>query len=171
VICSAFLTMGTIRVFAHGITDPLAIQIDERLWALLGISTAALVGTPLIHSIKARKAPADPEALERARARTRNDTASNAGLLYTKVDPREADVTDMFTGDELGDADMIDMAKVQMFVFTVIAVLAYAVALYRRFDTGDASSLDFPNPSEGLIGILGISQAAYLAGKLPDRTK
>lgn len=168
-LLSAFVTIGAARVFAN-VSDPLGIAMDERLWALLGISTAAVVGTPLIYRTKEGK-PATtplPARLADARLRSGDPEASAEGLLFVKKEGR-ARVEDLFTGDEVGDAGRVDLGKVQLFFFTAIAALTYAVALYARFKTNDAASLGFPELSNGLIAILGISHATHLAAKIPDR--
>jgi hypothetical protein len=54
IILSAYLTMVSARIYA-GVDDPLAIEIDWTLWALLGISSTSLVGTPLIVDSKKKK--------------------------------------------------------------------------------------------------------------------
>jgi hypothetical protein len=36
----------------------------------------------------------------------------------------------MFQGDEVGDTAYVDVSKVQMFYFTVIAIIAYAYTVY-----------------------------------------
>jgi hypothetical protein len=54
IIVSAYFAIASARIYA-GVPDPLAIEIDWRLWALLGISSTSLVGTPLILDSKKRK--------------------------------------------------------------------------------------------------------------------
>ncbi len=171
-ILSAFLTIAVARIYAGEIADPLAIPMDERLWALLGISTAALVGTPLVHRKKETTAPPanNDQALRAAQVRTEVANGYEHGLLFFKPTLDDARVEDMFTGEETGDAGRVDLAKVQMFFFTMIAALTYAVALYQRFNTKDVAALGFPDLSTGLLAVLGISHATHLVGKIPDRT-
>jgi hypothetical protein len=57
-ILSAYFTLAIHRV-RDGTADPLAIGMDWHLWALMGISTTSLVGTPLLLSPKAQKEPDD----------------------------------------------------------------------------------------------------------------
>src|SRR5713101_4063203 len=45
----------------------------------------------------------------------------------------EARWSDMFKGDDVCNADYLDLGKVQMFYFTLILVLVYAVALAFTF--------------------------------------
>lgn len=177
VILSAFILAALQRVHDSAI-DPLAINLDWQLWALLGISTTSLVGTPLILSGKKKKEPADPKIVEdTARAfeplgETPESVEKNReGILYANEDVTDARLTDIFEGDELKNSPYIDISKVQMFFFTLIAALTYALALYKWFNENDASDLkSFPELSEGLIAILGISHAGYLGSKAVDHT-
>jgi hypothetical protein len=62
----------------------------------------------------------------------------------------------------------VDPAKMQMFLFTVIALAVYGAALVAMLKKGDYSAM--PVPSEGLIALLGISHTGYLASKTTDQT-
>ena len=76
----------------------------------------------------------------------------------------------MFRGDKDENSDSIDVAKVQMFFFTIICALAYAVVLgnWMVGKTPDQLSR-FPVLADGLIALLGISHAGYLSSKgIPD---
>jgi flagellar biosynthesis component FlhA len=64
------------------------------------------------------------------------------------------------------------MAKVQMFFFTLIIAFSYMVLLVNLIMTKDATELNsFPELSDGLVALLGISAAGYLANKPGDKTK
>src|SRR5208337_392140 len=56
IVLSAYFTMALIRA-KSSVDDPLGIAIDWQLWALLGISTTSLVGTPLLLGDKKTKEP------------------------------------------------------------------------------------------------------------------
>jgi len=78
----------------------------------------------------------------------------------------------MFQGDEVANTTFIDLAKVQMFFFTIIAVVCYALWLFIQIGKNDAAGLsEFPKLSDGLIALLGISHAGYLTDKSVDKTK
>jgi hypothetical protein len=67
----------------------------------------------------------------------------------------------------------IDVAKLQMFLFTVALVVAYAVQLYNSLSTsnGHTPMLNaLPDLSANAITLLGISHAGYLTSKAVDHT-
>ena len=237
IVLSAFVTIALGRVQTYtvdplAIADPLAISLPSQLWALLGISTASLVGSPLILSTKTSKTPTGP-ALQRAAelASARADVSSvkevkdaqtayddvctrlanrsasindkilardnlqNAigtarkglvpeikttlydnvqvfGTLRSNKDPSEAKFSEMFMGDEVGNENVIDMAKVQMFFFTILIVFSYAVLLMMLLLTQELATIDsFPELTESVVALLGISSGGYLASKTTDHTK
>src|SRR5256885_1691452 len=139
ILLSAYLTIALERLRAKPtITDALAIALDERLWALLGISTASLVGTPLLQSTKKAQTP-DPQEVTKTEAalNAKGDpmpaakiTANAQGVLFANPSIQDAHFSDMFEGDEVGNTAYVDVAKVQMFFFTVIAALSYGMTLF-----------------------------------------
>src|ERR1700704_5669915 len=56
-ILAAFMTAAIGRIHGGGFVDALAISLDPKLWALLGVSTASLVGSPLLQSSKTSQTP------------------------------------------------------------------------------------------------------------------
>ncbi|MDO3412390.1 hypothetical protein QWJ34_21680 [Saccharibacillus sp. CPCC 101409] len=78
----------------------------------------------------------------------------------------------MFQGDEVKTAGYVDMPKLQMFFFTLVGAVSYAMLLLEMFNSRPAQGLDqFPGLSQGFLTILGISHAGYLASKTVERTK
>jgi hypothetical protein len=178
IILSAYLTFALVRIkmMAEGkaISDPLGIQIDWQLWALLGISTTSLVGTPLILSTKKDKEPI-PTATQKA-AQTTNEpeqeiVANKQGILYANSKISDARLTDMFEGDELANTARIDLAKVQMFFFTIIAAVCLFVMVFKLLTTDNSDLGHLPSLPEGFVAILGISHAGYLTSKGVSRTQ
>jgi hypothetical protein len=144
-VLSAYLAAVLTRL-AAGEPNPLAVAVPETLWWLMGISTTSLVGTPLIRSSKATR-----------------------GLIVAKAAPSEARWTDLFKGEEAGNADLPDMGKIQMFYFTVIIVIAYVLALARAFQGGSPLT-QLPPVDASMLALLGISHAGYLVNKgVPQR--
>jgi hypothetical protein len=186
-ILSAYITIALSRVIAGGVShdafDPLAIQLDWRLWALMGISTTSLVGTPLILGTKKTKTPADADPATGAPAATaktarelkedETEVKSNSeGILYGNRSATDARFSDMFEGDEIGNTAYIDLAKVQMFFFTLLAAVAYAVLVFYQIVATKPTDLNhFPILPDGLIAILAISHGGYLGNKIVDHTK
>lgn len=181
-VLSAFLVAALKRVLAPEVEAPLDIVIDWKVWALLGISTASFISSPMVLSNKKTKIPTaaavtrtEPE-IARIVSQPGNlqqgvVAANRQGSLFRYPDPKHALFFDIFEGDEVGNTLTVDISKVQMFFFTVIAVFTYAVALYQLFYTGAPEDFaSFPVPSEGLVWILGISHAGYLGTKAVDHT-
>ena len=182
VVLGAYFTFAIMRIKAlsdgslngHAVTDPLNITIDWHLWALLGISTTSLVGAPLILSSKKNLEPA-PNVTQQA-ARMTNEaeqdvSANRQGTLYANSQLSDARLTDMFQGDELTNTTQIDIAKVQMFYFTVIAVVCFFAMVFRVLVNGTSDLGQLPLLPDGLVAVLGISHAGYLTSKSVSHTK
>lgn len=58
--------------------------------------------------------------------------------------------------------DSLDLARTQMFVWTIISLLAFSVMLYRTFRDGMPALPDIPI---GLVVLMGLSQGSYLGAK------
>lgn len=169
-ILSAFMAAAFWNI-ALGAPQPLdLIQLDPTLWLLMGISTTSLVASPLILSGKKALAPNAQEKQRTFQLLSESgDTGSaNQGLLVTNREMVQASWKDMFTGEETGNAAHMDLSRVQMFFFTLVCLITYGVALGAQFRTlGNAAATvgAFPELSEGLLALLGISHAGYLAVK------
>jgi hypothetical protein len=141
VILSGLLAIALANIGLGG-PAPLAIVVPTQVWLLLGISTTSLIGSPLLNSNK-----------------------RSAGQIDTNDSVHDAGVDDLFRGEEVSNQDTLDLARVQMFFFTLVLVLAYAVLLGSVFvkSTGAISGLPDIDPS--MTTLLGISHAGYLANK------
>lgn len=170
-ILSAYLTMCLYRL-RNGSPDPLAVAMDWHLWALMGISTTSMVGSPLLLGNKTQK-EADPNAVKKAADQLNEEAAdikqNSAGVLYVNKSVNDASFADVFQGDEIGNTALIDVAKVQMFFFTFVSVLVYGSAIFQIFKGNNYSAL--PGFSDGLLALLGISHAGYLTSKTADHTQ
>jgi hypothetical protein len=182
VVLAAYLTFAIVRIKALAtglpngdvVTDPLNIVIDWHLWALLGISTTSMVGAPLILSTKQDKTP-DSGATQQA-ARMVNEAPqeienNRQGTLYANAKISDARLTDLFQGDELTNTAQVDLAKVQMFYFTVIAAICFFVMVFDVLVVGKSDLGSLPILPDGFVAILGISHAGYLTSKSINHTK
>lgn len=130
------------------------LTVPGEVWGLLGIS---LGSTALATAIKSQKndPPGNPlGAGDRVLAR------SGAG---------KARMSDMFAYDEgAGALTRLDVTKFQNFVFTVALAVAYLWNCLALFGKASAPSAitGLPAFSGVAIGILGISHAGYLTGKV-----
>lgn len=179
-VLSAYMVIAIARVKSDQVAEPLVIAIDWQIWALMGISTTALVGSPLVYRNKAMKKLKEDDKkrvfamLEETYGEdeAKEPEKTHHGILYANADVKEARITDIFEGDELGNAPFIDMAKLQMFFFTVIVAIVYAVQLFRYISFNDllATDASLPLLPEGFLVLLGVSTTGYLGGKAVDRT-
>lgn len=232
IVLSAFLTIALGRVYALLTNpslvefEPLSIELPAQLWALLGIGTTSLVGSPLILNTKKDKTPKnaifirekeayindkikdDPKLIAannkienlptnantqdyRNAVKERDTIKANLsseceneankhidaefkrfGLLAYKRDINDAEFSDMFKGDEQGNKKFIDMAKVQLFFFTLIIAFTYMIMLLSLIhNTASMDAIDsFPALNDGLVALLGISHVGFLGNEIPDHT-
>jgi len=90
------------------------------------------------------------------------------GLLHKNADPAEASWVDLVRGEEIGNYKLVDMSKVQMLLFTVVVIVAYATAISNMLgEIGGLvrPSLAFPPFNDTLNALLGISHGTYLSVK------
>ena len=165
-ILSAYLTMVMERIHA-AVGNPLNIAIDPKLWALMGISTASLVGTPLLLESKKRQDPTAQTVDNAAKALNESKSTiddTRQGKLYSNVKATDARFTDIFQGDDVSNTAYIDPAKLQMFLFTLIVAASYGYQIFHAFYAAPAG-LKMPEVDPGMIALLGISHAGYLGSK------
>jgi hypothetical protein len=135
----------------EGVADPLSIEIPGELLGLLGIAAGSSVASITVKSAK------DASAGERIPAGT------------TESPPRFMQI---FLLEEGAYADrVVDVTKFQSFVLTIVVAAAYvALAIQAISDAGSAQEFAaLPGFSGTYLTLLGISQGAYIAGKIPPQ--
>ncbi len=162
----------------------LDIAVPPELWAVMGISVASLVGTPLIRSALTKKEDGGGhkqtvvlKELNRQANVNTEDAAWNGAYLNGRIacqsTPANARVVDLFQGEQETDAAHLDLGKVQVFFFTALLVFAYSAMMYQEFAAATGESKfcipALPALSQGMVALLGISHAGYLANKAVDR--
>jgi len=172
-VLSAFLTAALYNI-ATGQRDPAAITVPPDLWLLMGISLTSLVGSPLIVNAKKAQPANDDEASRTLETLMRQVKAKVrvVGQVVVNEQPEDAHWSDMFRGGEAGNAGHLDLGKVQMFVFTLILALAYGAALAALFADAPGKIAELPGLGSGIVFLLGLSHAGYLANKvLPNGSR
>jgi hypothetical protein len=159
---------------------PLDINIPAQIWALLGLGALTAVSAPAIKNGK-RAPNADPlldsfdqdKAIAAVQSRQKIPDAalmSYDGAVLVKGEPKDARWSDLIIGDYQGAA-FVDISKLQQLAFTALIVVVYGGSLWLKFNVVlDPKGLviplhDFPDVSNGLLALLGISHATYLADK------
>jgi len=94
--------------------------------------------------------------------------------LGTNDRAKQATWDDMFRHEEAGKEQAVDLAKVQMFFFTIVVVFAYAAAIFgllmKEAALANPLGVDFPTFSSSLNALLGLSHAGYLTVKATEQT-
>lgn len=166
IILSAYAAIAMIRARDGYAANALDIQVPVEIWILLGISSSALVGSPMMASNKMKKAPTidpnDPSPREER---------ENMGILSVNDNVNKASFVDLFKGEEIKNWNYVDLAKLQMFFFTFIVAIIYCVQLYQLIDQCDMlEEVILPPIDSGMLTLMGISNAAYLGHKGIDQT-
>jgi cell division protein FtsL len=168
-VLSAFLTVAMFNIREDPMADPLNIEVPAQVWGLLGISTTSFVTAATIKSqkknLEVTRGAKDKttEALDKV-GEDSNKLADPQGALVAYEQPENASVSDLFKGDEVISAAYFDLGKVQVFLFTLIVVFAYAAEVGAMlYSTRVISAL--PELSTGIVALLGISHAGYLTAK------
>jgi len=165
VVLSAFGTMAIARLYGDKVDNVSAMDIGvpETIWALLGISTVSLIGSPLIKNAKKNEPPKDSQAKVEAQGKSMADVSVEGQIVKNKsID--EASFADLFRGENVENFMLLDMAKIQMFFFTLLLVLAYSSSIGAALVNSELTSL--PDVGAGMLPLLGISHAGYLASKV-----
>jgi hypothetical protein len=88
-------------------------------------------------------------------------TAMGSALIdSSKPVPVTNDVSQGFMKDVLSDREGISLHRFQMFVWTIVLGIIFVVSVYR--------SLEMPEFSATLLGLMGISSGTYLGFKVPE---
>lgn len=153
--------------------DALVVEIDWHLYAILGISTTSLLGSGFIGSLKKDKTP-DPDATAKSEVSKIETEATvefnRQGTLYANSSGKDAKFTDLFQGDEVTNTTHVDLAKVQMFFFTVVTVFTYVLMVARSLRNPSPELEALPTLPEGIIALMGISHIGYLGNKSINHT-
>ena len=146
-----------------------AQKTAEQMVKLNNVPDSVAGTTPPAAGVpEAQAAAAQAETLQVINAINQNAE----GILYRNPSVSDATFADMFEGNEVGNAAYVDLAKVQMFFFTLAVAVAYIASLWDIISTEAIYGADFtfPSVSSGLVSVLGISNLGYLVGKGVDHT-
>ena len=90
--------------------------------------------------------------------------------MFTKSSPDLALWADLFRGDEVGNADTVDLGKIQQLLVTLLLAGIYIGALSEMFLT-KSRIVDFPALSEKFVWLLAVSQGTYLGSAAAPHTR
>lgn len=166
-VLSAFITAVLYNIQVNPSGQPMLVAIPEALWVVMGISTTSLIGSPLLlMTTKDQIAKDNPPP----NTPVKDKESLPPGAASCNDCLTEARWSDLLQGETNANKSVLDIARVQMFYFTMIALLMYTYLLVDTFvkagSTAEGYGIDsLPSVSGGLIALLGISHTAYLAKK------
>lgn len=139
--------------------DGIAFDIDipGGLLAAMGISATSLAATPALLSLKGPFGVA----------------GSSATGVATKAAPTDAKWADIFTGDDMANAGVPDLSKIQQFLITTLLLIYYAITVGNWLvgpHVVAQGTIELPDFDKQLAWLLGISHAGYLAYKAAPHT-
>lgn len=143
-VLSAYLAAALANI-GRDAGSPLNVDIPNELWLTMGISTASLIAAPSALQYKERR---------------------HGGELHSWETEAQSRLSDLFRGEEAADHDHLDLGKVQMFLFTVVLILGYGLAVGDMLDESTAPFTALPAVDEGVVTLLAISHAGYLTRKV-----
>jgi hypothetical protein len=169
VVLSAWLASVIVNLKAGHIEKALDIAIPQEVWLAMGISVASFVGSPIILSSKTQRWALAAQRANKAAPRRKAEK-----WLFRNETPADAKLSDLITGEEEGNKELLDISRLQNLFFTLALVGAYAVSLGSVLQKAAAGISvgpisEFPPISVGAAALLGISHAGYLGSKAVDK--
>lgn len=140
------------------------IVIPDNLLIVLGIAGASLAASPAALAMRTRTTP-DMAKKEEARVRLDEPSLGTTGQVITRADPARASWLDIIQGDEVANAGVIDLSKVQHLLIGALLIVGYAVLVAHAFITAaDTTRIGtLPDFSTGFAWLAGISSGTYVA--------
>jgi len=132
------------------------------------------LGRPLPAATADAAAPAGPQVFafsgpgETAPAGVVTYDVAHEGTIVTFADARQTTWADLLRGEETGNADKVDLGKLQLLYITAVVVFVYCAALFANLNpppdaAGHAARLVFAGIDASFVGLLGVSHAGALA--------
>lgn len=162
VVVVSAIAAGAFANLSSGVgIDSLEFAIPQELWALLGISTATLVGAGIVKAEQASRPGSRLHTL-----------APDAAGAHRPQQARfkRASLIDLVRAEQEENWQTVDLAKVQALMFTLIIVFIYAATLFATFGEGPDQKTglilaSMPPLNNGLIALIGISHVGYVTVK------
>lgn len=154
--------------------DALWVDLDYNLVLLMGVSVASFVTAPMALNLKAEQ-PGDANTLERSGQQlfAKQELAlmpSAIGQVLVKGSPNDARLADLIRGEDIGNATLVDLPRLQMLIITAVVLLSYGAEVGRLLTTGSWLVDGLPKLSPTLLLLVLVSHGGYVTGKLIPST-
>lgn len=179
VVLSAYFAAVLANINAGYQLEAFKIGIPEQLWIAMGISTTALVASPLILTEK-KKQTTNKDAYLRSlqsqglvleKETLPDEHKKNIiGQLQRNTKPEDAQLCNLISGEEVSNWNILDLSRLQNLFITLVLVIAYAASLGCYLlkvvnEIGGMPIDKFPELNASFVALLTISHAGYLVGK------
>lgn len=166
VVLSAFAVIVTVRMRGDASTA-LDVGVPATLWTLLAITSTSLVGSPVIKSTQ--KASGEPDVHRihtylAAQGKTPDEVAWQ-GPVVTNGSIAQASPADLFTGEYVNNFTLLDVGKIQLFLFTLLLILGYCLSIGHVL-MQEPYPASLPDIGAGVLPLFGVSHAGYLMNKV-----
>jgi hypothetical protein len=156
------------------VVKALDVNFDWNLMVLMGLSIASYLSAPLALSRKA-EAPTDTAGLQQnagilAQEQKLQRPPSSQGNLLVKESSADARLADLVRGEEVSNAVVVDLPRMQMLLVTVVVVLTYATGLVALLAGHEPVIAKLPELNATLLMLIAVSHGGYLVGKLLPTT-
>jgi hypothetical protein len=137
----------------------LDFRVPPTVWLLMGISGVSAAATPAILSAKPL-----PAANESPPPVPSDPSKYLDGLVVKRRAGQRPQWSDILLGDDAGNADSIDVSKLQQLLLSFVAIAAYGFAIARTLVSSGGIGF-LPDMSTGFLALIGASHATYLVYK------
>jgi len=150
------------------------IEIDLNLLVAAGFSLASSVAAPMALSRKA-DTPSAARDLEKMSTRLTAEQnlsrpAAAVGRVVVKGTVDDARLADLFRGEDVQNAGIVDMSRLQMLLVSAVVILGYCVLMVVHFGSDKLQLHSLPAFSPTVLTLILISHSGYLAGKVTPTT-
>lgn len=150
------------------------IEVDWNLVAASGFSVISLLGAPMALSRKA-DAPSAAGDLEKANAQLMpqqglSGPVATVGRVVVKGSTADARLADLFRGEDVQNAMLVDLPRLQMLLVSTVVILGYCVTMVIHLGAVDPTLHSLPAFSPTVLSLILISHSGYLAGKIIPTT-
>jgi hypothetical protein len=166
VVVSALAVIATVRMRQDAATA-LDIGVPATLWTLLAITSTSLVGSPVIKSTQKASGAPEPSRLHTyfALQGKTTDEVDWQGPVVTNASIAQASPADLFTGEYVNNFTLLDVGKIQLFLFTVLLLLQYCLSIGHVL-SHEPYPASLPDIGAGVLPLFGVSHAGYLMNKV-----
>jgi hypothetical protein len=143
------------------IAGALSLMVPNAAWLLMGMSGVSAAGSPAILSAK----PV-PDQAALPPPQPADGTKFIDGTVVKRKMGETPRWSDIILGDDAGNADAIDISKVQQLLLSLVAIAVYGYAIAEILTA--AKGIPVPKLADmdsGFLALIGVSHATYLVYK------